>query len=290
MYADRIGIQQTSGIPGVDDKDMRSAFRAIDFDKDGQISSKDVKIFLEAMGEQPTDAEINEMIRMGDQGKDGLIHLSEFCDLFRSKTSNGHPNDVFNETCKIMANLRLDVKKGQSTFTPDEILKRFVSRLPGSINGKPFIKRDALKEIIARWKTMKVDQVREREFYELLRIKKNDNTERAYSVIVKGADFIDIKTFILILGGFVNASCEERIDFACRIIDDTNTGMLSEEHIEKIIAANCIGIKGDLRTRVEKVMRDSDANSMVSRKHLIQIAQSNPITLFPGSRIDYPSA
>ena len=289
MYHQVVQSQSSShSIPGVDDKDMRAIFRAFDFDKDGQVSAKDLRIFLEAMGEQPSDAEINEMIRMADLGQDGAVHLSEFCDLFRFKPSGDADNEVYDETCKIMASLRLDLKKGASTYSSDEVLKRFISRLPGSVTGRSFLKKDALKDIISRWKSLKIDQVREKEFYELLRIKKNDTAERAFAVIAKNGESIDIRSFILILGVFVAASCEERTDFACRILDDSSSGLLVEDQIEKLLVANCVGIKSDIRARIEKVMKSSDANSMVSRKQLIQISSTDPGLLFPASRIDFP--
>lgn len=288
MYAPKLAQQLGSGIPGVDDKEMRTAFRAIDFDKDGQISAKDLRIFLEAMGEQPTDKEINEMLHIGDKGNDGYVHLSEFCELFRSCTREGNENEVYTETCKIVATLRLDDKKRQSTYSSDEVLKRFISRLPGCVSGRSFLRRDALKEIITRWKSMKVDYVREKEFYELLRIKKNDNSERAFAVIMKNADAIDIKYFILVLGVFVAAPCEDRIDFACRLLDESNIGALTEEQIEKLMVANFTGIKGDIRARIERVVKEGDANGMISRTRLMQMAKTDPSTLFPNSRIDFP--
>ena len=156
--------ERGTGMPGINDTDMRQAFRLLDLDRDGQISSHDLKIFLQSIGETPTDVECNEMIRMADSGKDGSVHLSEFCDIFRELNRDGSDNEIYAEIFPHMANLRAQLQSSNKSGvidTTEEILKRFVSRLPGAITGAPWMKRDALKDIIARWKQYKFDFVTE---------------------------------------------------------------------------------------------------------------------------------
>ena len=287
IYSQGSDYGSGTGIPGVDERAMRNTFRAIDIDKDGQISGRDLRTFLEGLGEAPSDAEINEMIRMADRGLDGSVHLSEFIELFKPTTQEGHPNEVYEETLKIMSSMRVDAR--DQTESSEEQLKRFISHLPGSVPGAPFITRAFLKDIISRWKATKGDAVTAKEFFDLVKVRPTDTGERVFNIITNNTGHIDIKSLILTLGVFVAAPCDERIDFACRLMDDTNTGLHTEEQISRILQTNCVGVRTDLKARLQRVMKDSDANSLVSRKQLTVLAKYDAAVLFPATRIEFPS-
>ena len=276
----------SSGIPGVDDQDLRRAFKDLDLDNDGQISTRDLRTFLEACGERPSDEEINEMIRIADYGQDGFVHFTEFLDLFKSLTPDGQPNEVFDQTVKIMASTRTESR--ESTFSNEEMLKQFISRVPGAVQGKPFISSDYLREVMFRWKSLKIESVSSKEFMSLLKVQKNGLTDRAFKIFCSQSDRIDIKSFIIILGAFVAAPCEERMDFACRLLDESASGMLTETDVMKILQHNFIGAKADLKTRRDRIVRVCDANGLLSRKRITAMCKDDPALFFPPGKIDFP--
>lgn len=279
-------------LPGVSDADMRQSFRLLDLDKDGQISARDLRIYLESIGEEPTHAEVNEMIRMVDQANRGFVHLSEFTDLFFESNKDGSDNPVYEEALPKMMGMRLQtsiVTKIAPNDTAEQVVARFVSRIPGAMSGSPWIRRDVLKDVIARWKTMKVDMINDKQFFDLLHIKRTDYGERAFAVFAGSHETLDVKQFIVTLGAFVAAPCEERVDFACRVLDEAGSGLMVEDQIELMVKANFVGIKTDIRAKMEKIMRDSDTNSLVSRKQLILMTKRDPAFMFPPTRIEFPT-
>jgi Ca2+-binding EF-hand superfamily protein len=280
------GTDFGTGIPGVEEQDIRRAFRDLDIDNDGLISSRDLRTFLEASGERPTDEEINQMIQLADVGRDGSVHFTEFIDLFKSLTPDGEPNDVFEQTVRIMTSMQAGAR--DTTLSNEEVLKLFITRLPGSIQGKPFISREYLKDVIFRWKSGRPSVVGYKDFIGLVKVPNNGISERGFKIISGQGDSVDVITMILVLGAFVAAPAEERIDFACRLLDESSAGFLNEGDVGKILSCNFLGVKADIQTRRVRIMKDCDLNGLVTRKQLTTLAKLDAALFFPPSRIEIP--
>ena len=59
-------------------KDFQDIFDQFDKDKDGKISGKELQNAMFSMGQNPTEDEINEMMREDDLNQDGKIDFDEF--------------------------------------------------------------------------------------------------------------------------------------------------------------------------------------------------------------------
>ena len=59
-------------------KDLQDIFDQFDKDKDGKISGKELSNAMVSMGQNPTEEEINEMVREVDLNQDGKIDFDEF--------------------------------------------------------------------------------------------------------------------------------------------------------------------------------------------------------------------
>ena len=61
----------------------RAAFKQIfdqfDVNKDGHITSSEVKTVMNKLGQNPTDEEVTEFIKTCDTDKNNTIEFSEFC-------------------------------------------------------------------------------------------------------------------------------------------------------------------------------------------------------------------
>merc|ERR1719247_613404 len=66
------------GFPGVRAKDIRVAFDNIDVDRSGYLASQEIRHFLALCGQEATDAEVDEMIRMLDEDGNGRVGFDEF--------------------------------------------------------------------------------------------------------------------------------------------------------------------------------------------------------------------
>lgn len=54
-------------------------FDSFDVNKDGHITSSEVKTVLKKLGQNPTDEEVAEFIKVCDVDKNGTIEFNEFC-------------------------------------------------------------------------------------------------------------------------------------------------------------------------------------------------------------------
>ena len=70
MYDDYITEQQKN--------ELQVVFDQFDKDKDGKISGKELENAMVSMGQNPTEDEINEMMKEVDLNQDGLIDFDEF--------------------------------------------------------------------------------------------------------------------------------------------------------------------------------------------------------------------
>jgi len=61
-----------------DAREVDAIFRTFDQDGNGTINAAELKKTLIAQGENPTDADIEQMIIAADKNKDGLVDRSEF--------------------------------------------------------------------------------------------------------------------------------------------------------------------------------------------------------------------
>ncbi|RMZ88738.1 hypothetical protein DV736_g4030, partial [Chaetothyriales sp. CBS 134916] len=67
------------------DQETRAAFAVFDKDGSGTISADELRQVMKSLGEDLTDAEIDEMIREADKDRDGTIDYEEFVQLLSPK-------------------------------------------------------------------------------------------------------------------------------------------------------------------------------------------------------------
>lgn len=67
------------------DEETREAFRVFDKDGNGFISAAELRHVMTNLGENLTDAEVNEMIGEADINGDGQVNYEEFVSMMMSK-------------------------------------------------------------------------------------------------------------------------------------------------------------------------------------------------------------
>ena len=65
--------------------ECKEVFDLFDKDKDGSITTKELGDVMRALGANPTQAELQEMINEVDQDGSGKIEFKEFLELFARK-------------------------------------------------------------------------------------------------------------------------------------------------------------------------------------------------------------
>merc|ERR1711977_759347 len=80
----------------VSEKDLeefKEAFNLFDTDKSGFIDAMELAFCMRALGFEPTDAEIKEMLQKTDQDGNGAVEFMEFVDLVSGRMDRRDPED-----------------------------------------------------------------------------------------------------------------------------------------------------------------------------------------------------
>ena len=96
-------------------KDFQDIFDQFDKDKDGKISGKELANAMISMGQNPTDDEINEMMREFDLNQDGLIDFEEFMILMTKSSPDTQTED------EVINAFRVFDKEGNGLIASSEL-------------------------------------------------------------------------------------------------------------------------------------------------------------------------
>ena len=72
---------------------LKEAFDKFDKNKDGHISSSELKEVLQAMGQNPTDQVVQDMLKFVDKDNSGTIEFGEFCTYMEGQLSGSKPTN-----------------------------------------------------------------------------------------------------------------------------------------------------------------------------------------------------
>lgn len=93
-------------------EEFKEVFGLFDKDGDGTISTKELGTVMRTLGQNPTDAEIEQMIKEVDVDNNGEIDFGEFCGLMVKKMKESEPEEELVEVFKIFdkdGNGRIDM-------------------------------------------------------------------------------------------------------------------------------------------------------------------------------------
>lgn len=96
-------------------KDFREAFEIFDKDKDGYITAKELIQVMKSLNQDPSEQEINEMIKQVDLDNNGRIDFNEFAELM---TKRSKETDIEEE---VINAFRVLDKQGQGTISTVEL-------------------------------------------------------------------------------------------------------------------------------------------------------------------------
>lgn len=96
-------------------KEFREAFALFDKDGDGSISVSELGIVMRNMGQNPTEAELKQMIQEVDADGNGLIDFAEFVTLLARKMNNTDKDAEIREAFNVFD------KDGSGKISGDEL-------------------------------------------------------------------------------------------------------------------------------------------------------------------------
>merc|ERR1711879_449408 len=95
---DKVGM---GDLDQIQTAEFREAFEEFDKDGSGAISSKELLGVMRAMGQNPTEDELNNMVMEVDLDGNGTIEFPEFLELMKQKATEDDDADTIREAFKI---------------------------------------------------------------------------------------------------------------------------------------------------------------------------------------------
>ena len=95
--------------------EFKEAFSLFDKDGDGTISTKELGTVMRALGQNPTEAELTDMINEVDQDKNGTIDFNEFLRLMEKKIGDNDTEEEIKEAFRVFD------KDGTGTISAAEL-------------------------------------------------------------------------------------------------------------------------------------------------------------------------
>ena len=81
--------------------EFKEAFSLFDKDKDGTITSRELGTVMRSLGQNPTEAELRDMVKEVDADGNGTIDFSEFLTMMARKLKDVDTEDELKEAFKV---------------------------------------------------------------------------------------------------------------------------------------------------------------------------------------------
>eukprot|EP01121_Diplochlamys_sp_Union-15-3_P010048 TRINITY_DN2777_c0_g1_i1.p1 TRINITY_DN2777_c0_g1~~TRINITY_DN2777_c0_g1_i1.p1 ORF type:complete len:150 (+),score=46.84 TRINITY_DN2777_c0_g1_i1:53-502(+) len=133
--------------------EFKEAFSLFDKDGDGAITTKELGTVMRSLGQNPTEADLEEMIKEVDQDKSGTIDFPEFLTMMAKQMKNEDTEEEIREAFKVFdkdgngfisaAELRhvmTNLGEKLSEEEVDEMIKEADVDNDGQINYEEFVK------------------------------------------------------------------------------------------------------------------------------------------------------
>ena len=254
-------------IPGLQSRmysleEIREAFDAMDFDKNGCLDDSDIRNVLLLTGEKATEEELHEMIRMIDHDGTGIVSFDEFARLFL------YPDQVFVNT-ELIAHTASGIPdaQGSLSFTQlsgdSEASRAMRLEIKKEISRTGLLSFDELKNIFGRFRKVDKENTGRLGYLGFLNaLGKTDSAgmQRVFKIFdVDGSGEIDLWEFVMGLNAIADSSLKQKISFGFKLFDTDDSGYIDRPELVRILKAN-------LRTTDLETKNKKDIEAMIERK------------------------
>jgi len=267
------------------DQEIWEAFQAFDLDKNNFVGAAEIRHVLINIGEQVTDEEVDEMIRMVDRDGDGQVGFEEF---FEMVTGGRKPPPGLGSGGKLGAKEEgagaIAPPTGQSVVQQRNAKKQALDEFSRDNNIKPESIKKAYKRFQATDKD-KSGMIDYTEFCEVLQIDPSPQCEKVFQMYdYDKSGQIDVREFMIGLANFTGAGKDDKLKFAFMIFDEEGNGVITKGELTKILKANHMAqTEAEVARKAETIMAqaDKDGDGVVTFDEFVIVSKKFPNILFP---------
>lgn len=288
-------------------EEIREAFLAFDLDHNNFVGAAEIRHVLINIGEQPTDEEVDEMIRMVDKDGDGQVSFDEFYEMVTGGRKPP-PGLLSGEAtaADIAAANAPPAPGGQQPAKPgappagkptaaSHLQMRKNRQMALDVFAKEHgIKPESIKRAYKRFRATDKDgsgQIDYTEFCEVLQVDPAPQVEKLFQLFDKDrSGQIDVREFMIGLSNFTGAGKEEKLKFAFMVFDEDGNGVITKQELVKILKANHMASTDkEVMRKADTIMAqaDKDGDGVVDFDEFVLISKKFPNILFPAFSLSH---
>lgn len=276
------------------DSEIKEAFVSFDLDKNNFIGAAEIRHVLVNIGENVTDDEVDEMIRMVDGDGDGQVSFAEFYSMVTGGAAPppglwagpggggaapGAPGAGGVRPGGASAAPQIQLR-AQRTAALDEFAKQYG------------IKPESVKSAYKRFQesdTDGSDLIEYGEFCHILGVDAAPAVEKLFQLFDGDkSGHVDVKEFMIGLSNFTGASKEEKLKFAFSVYDEDGNGAITKDELMKILKSNHMASNVDeVRRKADVIMKqaDQDGNGVITFDEFVLVSKRFPSILHPAAML-----
>lgn len=291
------------------DDEIREAFTQFDLDKNSFVGAAEIRHILINIGENVSDEEVNEMIRMVDRSGDGQV---SFPDFYRMVSGGKEPPAGLVASQQGGGGMDFGGSPSAPAFNSPSVKNLSSSPMstdrsvaldgPAAVAAKQ-AKKTGLEDIVRQY-GLTADGIRKAfedfdaadkgegtadypTFCDALSLAPGPVSDRVFQVydpLRTGS--IDFREFCVAASNFTNASRDERIKFAYSVFDENADGVLTKEELVRVLKANHLASsEKEVMRKADTILAQADGgqDGIVSRSEFEKVAARFPNICFPAT-------
>jgi len=267
------------------DDEIFEAFRAFDLDKNNFVGAAEIRHVLINIGEQVTDEEVDEMIRMVDSDGDGQVSWEEFYGLV---TGGKKPPLSLGAEARGGATAGKGgappPPTGQNVVQARNKKKACLEEFAKENNLKP----ESIKKAYKRFQATDKDKsglVDYTEFCEVLQVDPSPQCETVFQLYdYDKTGQIDAREFLIAVSNYTGAGKEDKLKFAFMSFDEDGNGVITKAELLKILKANHMASHdAEVARKADTIMAqaDKDGDGVITFDEFVIVSKKFPNILFP---------
>lgn len=276
------------------DPEIKEAFVSFDLDKNNFIGAAEIRHVLVNIGENVTDDEVDEMIRMVDGDGDGQVSFSEFYAMVTGGAAP--PPGLWSGPGGGGAGPGAPgaggVRPGGASAAPQIQARAQRSAALDEFAKQYGIKPESIRAAYKRFQESDTDEsglIEYGEFCHILGVDASPAVEKMFQLFdTDRTGHIDVKEFMIGLSNFSGASKEEKLKFAFSVFDEDGNGAITKDELMKILKSNHMASSVDeVRRKADVIMKqaDQDGNGVITFDEFVLVSKRFPSILHPAAML-----